>query len=141
SVLDVAPSDVTLEIERYRDVAVLGHVTSPGLLPFRHGLTVRSAIAAAGGIAHADPAQGGSDASATAMRMAEISRLARTRAETLAKIWRLEGALGEDAPTPTAADLGLDQQDADGLLALHGELLAVGKQKQREALELLDSLD
>lgn len=141
SVLEVAPSDVDLEIERYRDVPVLGLVTNPGLIPFSPGMTVRSAIAAAGGILRPDAAGGGMDASGIVVRLAEISRLSRARAETLAAIWRLESALGQEVPAPTAAELGLNQEDADELMALHTEMLAAANQKQREAFELLDSLD
>ncbi|MBP7242360.1 polysaccharide biosynthesis/export family protein [Amaricoccus sp.] len=141
SVLDVAPSDVALEVERYRDVTVSGMVTSPRLIPFSSGLTVRSAIAAAGGILGQGLDAGGTDPSGMVLRVAEISRLTRARAETLATIWRLENALGESRPAPTAAELGLDEKGADALLALHAQMLEAANEKQRKARELLDRLD
>jgi len=141
SILEVAPSDIVLEVERYRDVPVLGFVARPGLIPFSPGMTVRSAIAAAGGIFRQDLAGGGIDLPGAAMRLAEISRLMRGRAETLARIWRLESALGENQPAPSAAELGLDQEDADELLALQAEMLATANEGHRGTLKLLDSLD
>ena len=141
SILEVAPSDIVLEVERYRDVPVLGFVVMPGLIPFSPGMTVRSASAAAGGIFRQGPAGGGIDLPGAAMRLTEISRLMRGRAEALARIWRLESALGENQPAPSAAELGLDQEDADELLALQAEMLATANEGYRGTLKLLDSLD
>jgi polysaccharide export outer membrane protein len=142
SVLEVAPNDVVLEIERYRDVSVLGYVATPGMIPFSPGMTVRSAIAAAGGVFRQNAAAGGgTDLAETAMRLAEISRLTHARAGTRASVWRLESVLGENPPTPTAAELGLNQEQADELLALQAEMLATEDKNHREVLEMLDNLD
>lgn len=141
TVLDVAPSDVVLEVERYRDISVSGFVATPGLVPFSPGMTVRSAVAAAGGILRQDAAEGGIDLAGMAMRLAEIGRLSRARADTLANIWRLESELGENPPAPTAAELGLDPDDAEELLALHAEMLEIANESHGGSLELLDSLN
>ncbi|MEZ5788165.1 MAG: polysaccharide biosynthesis/export family protein [Xanthobacteraceae bacterium] len=45
----LAPDDVNITIAEYRPVYVLGDIGKPGELPFRPGLTVRQAIALAGG--------------------------------------------------------------------------------------------
>ena len=140
SVLEIAPSDVVLEIERYRDVPVLGLVATPGLVPFTAGMTVRAAIAAAGGIFRPE-AGAGLDPSETAIRLAELSRMARTRAETLANIWRLKSSLGENPPAPSAAELGLDPEEADELMALQAQMLATANENQRDALAMFDSVD
>lgn len=40
---------VTVTIDEYRDVFVIGQVHKPGSFPYQHGLTVRKAVSVAGG--------------------------------------------------------------------------------------------
>ncbi len=141
SVREITANDIGLQVARYRDVPVLGSVAKPGLIPFSPGMTVRAAIAAAGGILRMNAAVDGVDASTTALRLGEIRRLINARAEKLAEIWRIEKSLGEPRPAPSVAELGIDAKDADELLALQTRILSAADEDQDKSLELLDNID
>lgn len=49
SLVPIDPDEITVEIDEYRPVYIRGDVSKPGELAFRPGLTVRQAVALAGG--------------------------------------------------------------------------------------------
>lgn len=83
---------VSAAIVDYRPVFVSGTVVHPGEVPFRPGMTVRQALAAAGGILRAAP----SVASAVSLR-AEYAEAWHTALAASVRVWRLRGELGETA--------------------------------------------
>lgn len=102
--------DIFLDIEAYRPVAVVGAVAAPGRIPFEPGLTVRSAIGAAGGSAQFAQIDGANQLPNLRTRLAEL----REREAWLASdLWRIHLLLTE-APTESAPD-GEFAVVADGL--------------------------
>lgn len=109
----LSPEDVFLEVAAFAPVYVDGDVASPGAVDFRPGLTLRAAVATAGGRRGA--ALGVSDDVArTAPRLqADYGTLALQQAGLLARLWRVEAAeagLADPAPPqvqnlPVAADV------------------------------------
>jgi polysaccharide export outer membrane protein len=96
--------DAFVTLDAYRDLTVAGTVREPGAIPFRPGMTVRAAIAAAGGLGAV--LKDDVDA-ATALRLVgELEAQAVTEAELLVELWRLDSLLTGTAmplPEPVAA--------------------------------------
>lgn len=102
--------DIFLDIEAYRPVAVVGVVAAPGRIPFEPGLTVRSAIGAAGGSAQFSQADGANQLPNLRTRLAEL----REREAWLASdLWRIHLLL-TDGPAESAPE-GEFAIVADGL--------------------------
>lgn len=92
-------SDVALSVLGYRPVYVSGDVRAPGQVAFAPSLTVRAAMAMAGG-ASTVSALGVSaeEAARRAPRLqAEYQRLSLEYAALTAELWRIEAALAKDA--------------------------------------------
>lgn len=104
------PLDVVIDMAAYRPVYVSGDVAQPGAVAFRPGLSVRAAIASAGG-----PRAGGllrrtDDPERDEARLqGDYQALWLEGANLRARIWRLRAALVEDPslPPPTASSLAI----------------------------------
>lgn len=91
----VSRDDVTVWIAEYRPLFVSGEVARPGEFRYRPGITVRQAIAMAGGEAP-EPVAG--PAINTAGLEADYWGAWHALAADEARIWRLRTELGEDIP-------------------------------------------
>ena len=89
----VSRDDVSAWIAEYRPLFVSGEVARPGEFRFRPGITVRQAIAAAGGVV---PEPVGITATSTAGLEADYKGAWHALAADEARIWRLRTELGED---------------------------------------------
>lgn len=89
----VSRDDVTVWIAEYRPLFVSGEVARPGEFRYRPGITVRQAIAAAGGVVP-EPVAG--PAINTAGLEADYRGAWHVLAADEARIWRLRTELGED---------------------------------------------
>lgn len=104
----VSREQVGVWVAEYRPVFVAGDVARPGVLPFRPGMTVRQAVAAAGGLARPTP-EAGAAPDPESLRIDHAAAwLALAAAD--ARIWRLRRELAAaaepaaDAGPPPAAD-------------------------------------
>ncbi len=113
-VVTVEPDEVSVTVAAYRPVYLSGEVGRPGEVPYKIGMTLRQALAVAGGLGAPktglDPRLG-IEADADS-RMASLD-LALARA----RIWRLRSALGEADP--------LDRAELSGLALKEGALSAI----------------
>jgi len=124
--LSVAGSEIYLTIDQYRPITMNGAVVRPGAVPFRPGMTVRAAIAEAGGISQLQNAlstgfTGAPDA------LAQVRALTQERALRRAERWRHQVLIGEariDAP-PDAAALGVPEAAAASLIAAQSRLITL----------------
>lgn len=126
--IQLTPQDVSLEIVAYRPVIVSGEVARPAEVPFRPGLTVRGAIAIAGGV------RSSLLTDVTSMEPAQIvrwqndySRATIDHAVALSRLWRISAEINNEtdpAPLPT------DQ------VAVSPEVLGALLQSQRELMKI-----
>ncbi len=108
----VNSSQVTVSVVEYRPIFVTGDVMHPGQLPYRPGMTVRQAIAAAGGAGISrDPMQ---RLDPLALRI-EYSEAWHAATAASARVWRLNFELGREGdfprdvwPTPPGPGTTLD---------------------------------
>ena len=118
----ISPDSLTLDVASYRPVYIDGDVAKPGELSFRPGLSVRQAIALAGGY---DMAKGRLTESERFLQSAdlrgEIQRLTAARRATVDKITELRIVLGQDKTADTSPRLQL-KPSSDGTALF--ELLA-----------------
>lgn len=98
----VAPDAVTLTIHEYRPVYLNGDVTKPGAQPFRPGLTVRQAVALAGGY-EIMRFRMNNPFIETADFASEYQALLTEQASLEARVWRLEAELAGPGKEKTAA--------------------------------------
>ena len=89
----VSRDDVTAWIAEYRPLFVSGEVARPGEFKYRPGITVRQAIAAAGGVV---PELGADQAINAAGLEADYRGAWYAFAAGEARVWRLRTELGED---------------------------------------------
>ncbi|MBB4018927.1 MULTISPECIES: polysaccharide biosynthesis/export family protein [Chelatococcus] len=99
----VLPEEVTLSIVEYRPIYLNGDVTRPGEQPFRPGLTVRQAVAVAGGYDIMRFRMNNPILESADLR-AEYESLWTDYAREQAHLWRLRTELG-DAVSPDPANL------------------------------------
>lgn len=120
SFVTVNADDIFASILTYRPVYVSGDVAAPGALEFRPGLTVRAAMAAAGGAARTPAAMRGAagDLTTAPRLQSDYQVLVLERARLQAQLWRIRSSLGEDAPEPMAEDLRVAPQTAQDILDL-----------------------
>lgn len=153
SFVTVSADDIFASILTYRPVYVSGDVAAPGPLEFRPGLTVRAAMAAAGGSARTPAAArgGAGDLTAAPRLQSDYQVLVLERARLQAQLWRIRSSLGEDAPEPSAEDLRVapeiaqdivalqrrQQQAADAQVANNRAFLAVATLQADDRLEIL----
>lgn len=138
--ITVSAEDLSVSVDAYRPFYVLGAVATPGASPFRPGVSVRAAVAAAGGISAVSGASSGDSAAQIAPRLQADFRTAQLeRARLMAETWRIEADLGlasADEP-PTPADLGIDATTGAAILARQKELLELSRQRRDNELELI----
>lgn len=103
---NVAPDEVALNVSEYRPIYVLGDVARPGQIAFRAGLTVRQAIAVAGGY---DPFRqtGRMSRTEVAALRGEMSALWIQYTRLRARQDRLRRDLGKPDPGPAAVNIPL----------------------------------
>ena len=117
----ILPNEIVVTVAEYRPIYVNGHVAKPGGYTFRPGITVRQAIALAGGYgsAVANPLQQAADV------RSEYEALLVEFATEQDRIWRLRTELGQEedyniannAPIPDTLRLRLKQTAAEYLKA------------------------
>lgn len=120
SFFSVSADDAHLSVESYRPVYVSGSVARPGPVPFRAGLTVRAAIATAGGASKFAQTGGDTPLQIAPRLQADYRALALEQARLRTRIWRIEAELADgdiDTP-PTPADLGVPPETAESLLGV-----------------------
>lgn len=107
SLRTVEREDITVFVVEYRPVTIGGAVARPGEIAFRPEMTVRHALAAAGGVM--TPLQGGPNYDAVSLRGDYVSTWLALAAQH-ARMWRLNGELGVekafDASAIPAAPVG-----------------------------------
>jgi len=102
-VIVIDPEEITLEIAEYRPIYVNGDVSRPGELGYRLGMTVRQAVAQAGGYdllrfrADTNPIMQSADL------RTEHQNLWREYAQAQAQIWRVDAEFGKKSDLPTSA--------------------------------------
>jgi polysaccharide export outer membrane protein len=129
--LSVAGGEIHLTIEQRRPVTLTGAVTRPGTVPFRPGLTVRAAVAEAGGVSRLSNATNAGFAGAPDA-LAQVRALTQERALRMAERWRHGVLLGEasiEAP-PDAAALGVSTTAAATLIAAQRRLLELTEEQR-----------
>ncbi|KLK93395.1 hypothetical protein AA309_08660 [Microvirga vignae] len=128
SAVNFNPEELLVTVAEYRPVYVSGDVLKSGSVPFRPGMTVRQALALAGGSMSA------SSAGATPMDLvrlqSERETLTLEYSKELARVWRLESELKGANPVPSPALL-VEKDVADRILKLEIEQ----KQARQAALE------
>lgn len=138
SFVTLNPDDLYLSVGEYRPVHVYGAVGRPGSLPYRPGVTVRAAIAAAGGLSSVSAAFRGLSAPETGARLqGDFQSLSQERARLRAQLWRIDSALGESADPPDAATLGVSEAAAQSLIAAQTEMLALADKQRVDQLSYL----
>ncbi len=141
----IAPDTIVVTIAEYRPIYVDGDVARPGELVFRPGMTVRQAIATAGGydlvqFRMANPILQAAD------YRSDYETLWSQYAMEQARIWRLRTELGDqgveyggnDAPVPREFANRLKQDEA-ALLSAHLADRERDKALLREAIAKADS--
>jgi polysaccharide export outer membrane protein len=110
------PGDVYASVVAYRPVYVTGAAGGGGgVVPFRPGLTVRSALASVGGAASA--AAGGIDLASPRLQ-GEERNLSFEVARLVAELWRLEAEFAENPdPAPPAQGAPARPETFEALLA------------------------
>ncbi len=131
-------SDIFMDIERYRPVTVTGAVASSGRVEFEPGMTVRAAIAVAGGFSLPGLTRNGTQLSNLRIRNDELRK---TEAWLAADLWRIDALLsGTDAKGPPSdatamLEAELSESDLETMrLRIAGEL-----DQQRREHEDLDA--
>lgn len=124
----VEPLQVAVEVSQYRPIYVEGAVVQPGELTFRPGMTVRQAVAAAGGAAPA--AAEGTDATE---RQRDFSQAWFSLAQANLHVWRLGSEGGQD-PAPfdvSQLPCGLNHQGSlDALIAAEARIRVLHQQER-----------
>lgn len=92
----ILPNDVMVTMAEFRPIYVGGHVARPGAYPFRVGMTVRQAIAVAGGT-NLLAAQAGNPVFQESDLRAEVTSLSAQLAIEQDRIRQLQADLGLDA--------------------------------------------
>jgi polysaccharide biosynthesis/export protein len=97
----ILPTDVVVAVVEYRPIYVSGDVSKPGELPFRPGMTVRQAIAMAGGFDVMQSRLANPFLQAADFR-GEYEALWAELATQQVRIWRLRTELGERLIEPAS---------------------------------------
>ncbi len=97
----ILPNDVMVTVADYRPIYVSGHVAKPGAYPYRVEMTVRQAVAVAGGT-NLLGAQPGNPAFQESDLRAEVTSLSAQLAVEQDRIHQLQGELGLDAGSDQA---------------------------------------
>jgi polysaccharide biosynthesis/export protein len=117
--------EVSLRILEYRPVYLIGDVARAGEVAYRPGLTVRQAIAVAGGYGLLQSG-GARSLLDLAESQSQYATLAVTWARERARVWRVENSLGKEAPVETSElPIGVTRDLIDGMIKLEAEVMAV----------------
>jgi polysaccharide export outer membrane protein len=115
SAINFNSDELMVSVVEYRPVYVSGDVLKAGSVPFRPGLTIRQALAVAGGTMMA---------SMTGMSPMDLIRLQGDReamtleyAKAAARVWRLESEL-KKTDTPPPSDLLVEKDIAERIIKL-----------------------
>lgn len=132
-------TELFAEIVEYRPVYVSGDVREPGRIAFEPGLTVRAAIAAAGGASLLAGLDAGTLAQLPRIQ-AEGETLALEEAAAVVRLWGIDAALARDAdkPLPDRQGLAVEAAVFDGLVRDEQQRidrLLAGHRQARERLE------
>lgn len=128
----IGQGSITVVIAEYRPIYVSGDVTTPGERPFRPGMTVRQAVALAGGpglvrAGQVNPAVQAVDA------ISDRDALAAEYTSVQAQIWRLQAELGEGRlPASSPSDM---EDRAIKLQAEQMKARAVDREKDKAFLQ------
>jgi polysaccharide export outer membrane protein len=120
----ILPATIVVAVAEYRAIYVNGAVTKPGELPFRPGMTVRHAVASAGGYGLMQSPLANPILQAADIR-SDYETLWAQFAMEQARIWRLRTELGEqnvryagdEAPMPAELDKRFVQDETELLKA------------------------
>lgn len=140
----LSADNVDLRVAAFRPAYVSGDVGAPGVVAFRPGMTVRAAIAVAGG-ARLGRLTGDDDVSPReeARLIGDYAALSLQLAQSRAQIWRLEAELAEDpspAPPPRE-DFPVDDAVQRSVMATQRSLLDVAlRQLEADRRFLRDAL-
>jgi polysaccharide export outer membrane protein len=134
----ILPDTITISVADYRPVYLNGDVSKPGEQPFRPGMTVRHAVAVAGGY-DALQLRGQSALFQRVDLRAEYESLWTEFAREKARIWRLRTELGDkDVESPNSKGIPIPQATLDQLIRTEQEQLKVrnaDRQKERSHYE------
>jgi polysaccharide export outer membrane protein len=121
--IGLEPDDVYASIATYRPVFVTGNIgRGGGAVAFQPGLTVRAALAAAGGMS--PELAVGNPTVASPRLQGEERNLSFETARLVAEIWRLDAELAENPlPQPPTATPPVPRETFDALLANQQERL------------------
>lgn len=130
--IEPEPREISVEIVDYRPVIVSGDVARPGEVAFRPGLTVRGAVALAGGAQ--EMAEDDMIGRGESLRWQnEYGTAALDHAVARLRLWRLTSELQSefDSQPPPAEELGMSERVVGSLLEEQQRLLEIS----RESLE------
>lgn len=113
-VVTVEPDEVTVTVAAYRPVYLSGDVGRPGEVPYRIGMTLRQALAVAGGTG---APKAGLDPRLGVEADVDVRTASLDIALARARIWRVRSALGEADP--------LDRRELNGLMLKPGVLSVI----------------
>jgi polysaccharide export outer membrane protein len=137
---NISPDELTVEVVEYRPVYLDGDVAKPGAQPFRPGLTVREAVALAGGydvmrLRGRDPFLESSDL------RSEYTSLWTDFAREQVIIARIEAEIAGNAEfeKPNLGDIPISKTVVQQILALEAEQLNGRNADQRKEIDYLES--
>jgi polysaccharide export outer membrane protein len=129
--------NVSVRVNEFRPIYVLGDVRTPGSYPFRFGLSGMSAIALAGGVGSGDLRQGTALADLAGAEE-RVKVLVRTRLGLLVRLARVEAErTGKTSfEAPETADASDDEVVA--VLKEEHEQMSIAVRAYEQTIELLD---
>jgi polysaccharide export outer membrane protein len=134
----ILPDAIIVNVTDFRPVYLNGDVAKPGEQPFRAGMTVRHAIAVAGGY-DALQVRGQSSLFQRVDLRSDYETLWAEYAREQARIWRLKTELGEkNVESPLGKKMPVDQATLDLLMKTEQEQLKArtsDRQKERSHFE------
>jgi protein involved in polysaccharide export with SLBB domain len=125
-------SDLFLDMETYRPVTVTGLVASPGRVVFEPGMSARTAIGSAGGVAFQGDWDRADQLASWRTRQAELRQ---TEVWLLADLWRITALLeGEesDAPSKAVPDTLTKRLSASGMDMVRSQIRNARDQLERQ---------
>jgi len=128
---------VSVRISELRPLYVLGDVRTPGAYPFRYGVTVKSAIALAGGFGVAEQSQSVSE---FLLADEHVLELAYEKQSLLVRLARVEAQRdGKETFSPPAASGQIEGDDMADLIAIEQDTLNTQAAMLKAQLELMRS--
>lgn len=138
----VAAEDIVLRVDAYRPIYVTGAVGRPGPVDFRPGISVRAAMATAGGPSRILEEDRSTAALTAAPRLqADYRVLALEHARLQARVWRIEASLdaAKRETPPSVQDLRVSPDVAARLIDLQRRQIIVTDEQMRKAREFLET--